>query len=97
MRVAQLSDFALETGDAVAHFLTLVEERDGGHHGEPVVADLAEALAHLADLGVDLGGKAAQMLFLAVVAGDAIDLFGNRDRDLSQTHLRLDAPCDADD
>ena len=49
----------------------LVRHRQRRHHGEPGVADLAEARAQLRDAVIEIRGELQQMLLLPVLAGHA--------------------------
>ena len=59
-----------------------VGEGQSGHDDETLVADLAERLAHFADLLVDQAGQRLEPRFFALVAGEAILAPVDGDRNL---------------
>ena len=66
----------------IARFGQAVGEGQRGHDDETLVADLAERLAHFADLLIDRAGKRFEPRFFALVASKTILAPVDGDRNL---------------
>ena len=66
----------------VARFGQAVGEGQSGHDDEALVADLAERLAHFADLLIDHAGQRFEPRFFALVASKTILASVDGDRNL---------------
>ena len=59
----------------------IVSNQERRHQDQPRIADLAHAFQQFADFPVDMGGELAQVILLAVVAGDRIGAVVHHDID----------------
>jgi hypothetical protein len=84
---AQKVEFLFKPGDAAAGFGQFIGDDDRRHHGQPHVADLAEAGAHIGDLLIDAVAEPLKMRLLPVIASHAIIASGNGDCDFGHALL----------
>src|SRR5690606_33576743 len=90
--LAQGRDLALEPAHALLQFRQLVHDHDARHHGDALIADLAEGILEMGDIAVETLGKVDQVFLLTLLASHAIGLAIYSDRYLGhiirQTSIR---------